>query len=409
MNEKNTEKELVVRKSNQLIEASYRFASINEIRMIQLLITKINAYDKDFAAYEVSVAEFAAIFGIKDSNLHADIRKTVQKLQDRKISIDEKNGDWLETRWLSSAKYRKGTGTIELRFDVNLKPYLLELKNRYTQFNVIEIVNFSSIYTIRFFEFVKENQFKANENGFFQINFEYVKLRKLFAIQDKEYKLFADFRKYAIEPAVTEINAKTNFAVEVSYGKTGRAITHITFDCTDKTKKKTAANVVKKSIKSEDVVDVKHREDEPAEIKRLMDFGLTYKTADMLLVKYGIDNVVRNMDYVDNRRKSGAIIINAKAYLAEAIKSDYGAQTVEEQNLRETPKDDGYEFIRKEEIDHLIGKTFVNPTKPELKLIVNNQNYLTELRKGETTGVMFKITRKFLDNIKNGVLIELGK
>jgi plasmid replication initiation protein len=409
MNEKSTTKELVVRKSNQLIEASYRFGSISEARIIQLLLTKINAYDKDLKVYEISVAEFAAIFDIKDDRLHSKIKQHLSNLTRRVISIEKQTG-WLIMSWLSSAEYVKGRGIVELCFDAKLKPYLIELKTRYTQFSIDDIINFTSIYAIRFFEFIKENQFKADENGLFQITFEYMKLRKLFEIEDKEYKFFADFKKKAIEPAVTEINAKTNFAVEVSYGKTGRAITHITFDCADKTKKKPVApvsKIVKKAVEAE---DVKPKEDKSSEIKRLIAFGITDKTAAMWLKKYGKEKLVRNLDYVDAKLKSGASINDVKAYLAEAIKSDYGFQTVEEQVVTIQEKEISTERKTiEDEAKAFIGKTFANPTKPELKYIVNNQNFFSVESKKDGSTSCIQITRKFLDNIKNGVLIELGK
>jgi plasmid replication initiation protein len=302
---KNTETGLVVRKSNQIIEASYRFGSISEARIIHLLLTKIHPYDQDFKAYEISVSEFASIFEINDKNLHAKIKQHLSNLARRIINIEKPNGGWLIMSWLSSAEYMEGRGVVELCFDAKLKPYLLELKSRYTQFNISDIVNFTSIYAIRFFEFVKENQFKADENGGFQFTFEYARLRKLFDISDKEYKLFSGFKRDVIESAISEINEKTNFSIEVSYGKTGRAVTHITFNCQDKAKVK------------------------PKKIAK--------------------------------------------------------------------PK-------AKIEAKDLIGKTFINPSKPEYKYTVNDEFFFT--MSSSEISEKIAITVKFINNIRNGILVE---
>lgn len=406
MNEKNTGTELVVRKSNHLIEASYRFGSINEARVIHLLLTKISAFDKDFKDYEISVAEFVALFNIKATAIHTEIRKVVRKLRTRSISINKPDGGWLELGWLSSAEYLKGKGIIELCFDAKLKPYLLELKSRYTQFNITEFVSFTNTYAIRFFEFIKENKFKADENGLFKIQFEYVILRKIFLIEDKEYKLFSGFKRDVIEPAIAEINAKTNFAIVVSYGKTGRAITHITFSCTDKDKAKPKATAAEppKEDKPPSVVV------QPAEIKRLVAFGMTDKTAATWLKKYGKEKITRNLDYVDAQLKAGTAINNVKAYLTEAMKNDYGFQTVEEQVATTKEKESNTERkVLEEAAKDFIGKTFVNPLKPEYEYIVNDQNFFSLKTKSNGSSQSIQITQKFLDNIKNGVLIELGK
>lgn len=401
MNEKPTELQLVVRKSNQIIEASYRFGSISEARIIHLLLTKINTYDKDFTAYEISVSEFARIFGINDKNLHAKIKQHLSNLARRIINIEKPNGGWLIMSWLSSAEYMEGRGVVELCFDAKLKPYLLELKSKYTQFNISDIVNFTSIYAIRFFEFIKENQFKADKNGCFQFTFEYVRLRKLFDISDKEYKLFKDFRVRVIDHAVNEINEKTNFAVSVSYGKTGRAITHITFECIGKTKS---------NVKPIEKTVIKAEENNSDEVNRLIALGISEKTAAMWLKKYGKEKLARNLDYVDTRSNAGASISNVKGFIFEAIKSDYGFQTIEEQELTTKEKESNAKRkLLEDEAMGFIGKFFVNPLKPEYEYIVNDQRFFSMSNKKNGASTCIQITRKFLDDIKSGILTELGK
>jgi plasmid replication initiation protein len=402
MNEKKSTTELVVRKSNQIVEASYRFGSISEARIIHVLLTKINAYDKDFKSYEISVAEFAKIFEINDKNLHSKIKQHLSNLATRLISIEKEDGGWLIMTWLSSAEYIKGRGVVELCFDAKLKPYLLELKSRYTKFNISEIVNFTGIYAIRFFEFIKENQFKADGKGYFCITFEYVKLRKIFQITDKEYKLFSGFKRDVVEPAVTEINEKTNFSINVRYGKTGRAITHITFDCSEKVKRKQEEPLL--------IVEQQPIEEISDEIKRLLFFGITDKTAVMWLKKYGKEKLVRNLDYVEAKLKAGASIANLKGFIAEAIKSDYGFQTVEEQVVTAKEKEINSEKnICEDEARQLIGKTFVNPLKPDFEYTVNSQYFFSMKSKNNGLSSSIKITREFLNCIKNGQLIEVGK
>jgi plasmid replication initiation protein len=82
-------------------------------------------------------------------------------------------------------------------------------------------VNFNSWYSIRIFEILKSNEFKADARGYFQRGFEYEELREILGIEKNEYKLFADFRINVIAIAVKEINANPDLAIlKVDYLKT---------------------------------------------------------------------------------------------------------------------------------------------------------------------------------------------
>jgi plasmid replication initiation protein len=69
-------------------------------------------------------------------------------------------------------------------------------------------------------------------------NREEPELRLLLGVDEKDYALFAGFRRFAIEPAISEISNKTDlFIHDVKYGKTGRKITNVTFFALYMTKK----------------------------------------------------------------------------------------------------------------------------------------------------------------------------
>jgi plasmid replication initiation protein len=58
------EKTLVVRQSNELVEASYKIATVGEGRLIRMLIAQIQPDDEDFKNYRIGVADFARFFGL---------------------------------------------------------------------------------------------------------------------------------------------------------------------------------------------------------------------------------------------------------------------------------------------------------------------------------------------------------
>jgi plasmid replication initiation protein len=226
-------KNLMVRQSNNLIEASYKIGSVGEQRLIKMLIAQIQPFDEDFKTYRISVADFAKFFGLASSSnsVYELIKKAADELAGRKILL-EQGRSWIRMNWLSFARYIDGSGYVELRFDKELKPYLLQLQTHWKHYALDNIINFRSSYSIRIFELLKVDEFKANSNGYFKRSFEYEELRMILGIEDTEYSLFADFRVNVVQIAIKEINANPDIRIiQVDYPKTGRKVSHIVFHC----------------------------------------------------------------------------------------------------------------------------------------------------------------------------------
>lgn len=323
------DKSLTVRQSNTLIEASYRIASVGEGRLIRALIAQIQPNDEDFKLYRVSVSDFARLFDITDQTAYEQIKKAADELTSRKIRI-EKEVDYLFMNWLSSAEYRRGNGYVELCFDKKLKPYLLQLKGYFTQYELENVVTFKSSYSIRIYELLKAEQFKAGKTGRFSKTFEYEELRKTLAIPDNEYSQFAFFRVNVIEIAIREINATSNLEItQVDYPKTGRKISHIVFHCEQA--RQTRLDVDGPAP----VIEAVAKEDEkPDDVRELVAMGIDEATAYKWRKKYGVKRLTRNLAYTRAMQKAGKIRDSLTGFLARAIADNLGSAWEEEEKAR---------------------------------------------------------------------------
>ena len=149
-------KNCVVVKSNKLIEAKYKL-SLNEQRLIHTLISKIKSDDEEFKAYYIKVAELKDLFHIEDTTYYSKIKKITENLLGKTLSIQEKDG-LLQINWISSAKYIDKRGMVRLKFDPDLKPYLLQLKSYFTAYGLDNILKLKSTYAIRLYEILLNNQ-----------------------------------------------------------------------------------------------------------------------------------------------------------------------------------------------------------------------------------------------------------
>jgi plasmid replication initiation protein len=309
---------LVVRQSNSLIEASYKIPSVGEGRLIRMLIAQISPADEDFKTYRISVSDFAKFFGLSGGSAYDLIKKAADELAGRRIML-ENGKSWLRLNWLSSAEYREGNGYIELRFDGKLKPYLLKLQTHWKQYALESIINFKSSYSIRIFELLKVEEFKADPSGYFRKSFEYDELREILGIGKVEYGFFKDFRVNVVEVSIREINANPDIhIIQVDYPKTGRKVSHIVFHC--EKAKQTQLVVDEPEPKLEEV----RTKEPPDDVRELVALGIEEATAYKWRKKYGVRQVVRNIAYTQAMKRAGKIRDSLTGFLARAIADNLG-------------------------------------------------------------------------------------
>ena len=315
------ENQILIKKSNDLIEARYRL-TLGEQRLVLLLASQIRKDDKDFNYYEIKISDFAEMFGLKtDKSLYEKVEKIAGDLLGKKLYLKNDGKSFEGTVWLSYVKYVSGSGTIKLRFDDCLKPYLLQLKhsiNGFTQYKLHTVMSFKSAYSIRLYELLKMEVWKSEKlkSTQFEKSFSLDEYRRILGVDKNAYPIFADFRKRVIDTTVLEISEQTELNIsETKYIKTGRKITGITF-------------IVK--IRQTDEIKTLQleMEDPPKEqthpiVERLISLGFAVETAKRYKTKYGIKRIERNIAYTLAKQQEGAVK-DIPAYLNMAIKEDIG-------------------------------------------------------------------------------------
>lgn len=388
------EKSLVVRQSNELIEASYKIASIGEGRLIRMLIAQIKPDDEDFKTYRIGVTDFARFFGVTHKSIHEQIEKSARALRNREIYI-KKGKSSLATGWLSASEYTEGSGYIEVRFDKALKPYLLGLQSYFTQYELEKVVNFKSGYAMRLFELLKKEQFKADAKGYFKRSFEYDELRGLLGIDKKEYPLFADIRRYVVESSVKEINANPDITIlQVDYPKTGRKVSHIVFHCE---RARQMQLDVDEPLPMLEEVEKKH----PEYITELIAIGIDQQTAYRWKRKYTVARLREAIAYTKAMQKAGKIRDSVTGFLARAVTDNIGATWAEEERKRKAEHEKRESLERQqEEASNLKAKN----DRDEREILLSRFNALSEKEKLEIRtayeGSLKQIPRKTWETAK---------
>jgi plasmid replication initiation protein len=206
MNEIMNQQSQLVVKHNDLIQKSKYNLTITQQKLIAYIISLIKPTDKELKKYEVSVSDFCQLCGIDKRYFYTDFKDLIDDLDNKAfwIETDEK---MFKFRWFLKAEYMKKQGKVLLLLDDDVKKYLIDLKEKFTVYELYNILALKSKYSVRLYELFKSYAFQK-EKVFLIDEFKELLLAT-------NYNNFKDFRNRVLEKAIDEINFYTD--LDVSY------------------------------------------------------------------------------------------------------------------------------------------------------------------------------------------------
>lgn len=217
------DKNYLVTKSNYFIMNCSYDLSLEEQKLILTLASMVQPTDEEFKPYNFKISDFMELLGVETQTKYTEIPKITKELMKKVFEIQEGN-TLLQVAWLSSARYEKGSGMVTLKFSPDLKPYMLQLKEKFTQYQLANILSMKSKYSPRIYEILKCNEFKKQK----YIEIEIEELRKLIKA-DTVYPKYNDFKRYIIERTKKELKKTSDISFEFEEIKTGRKVTALKF------------------------------------------------------------------------------------------------------------------------------------------------------------------------------------
>ena len=199
----------VLFQANALTGAYYDMTPLqkNIMYMVQSMLGPDDAPDK---GYIIKVRDIMAV--TDNVNLYKNLQQATESMMQKIMSIPV-NGNLLQVAPFSSVLYNYGQGTITIRIDSQLRPFLFNLDTKFTTFGREDAMNMSSRYAKRLYEML--SQWKSI--GVMKITVQELKQRlKLYNLDTKEeqYQVWAEFKRRVLEPAVAEINTDTDLSVK---------------------------------------------------------------------------------------------------------------------------------------------------------------------------------------------------
>ena len=215
------------------------------LKIFELAVSCIDTekLPKNHTVY-LSKAELFAFFKVDDSNKHSRFKEAIKVMQKEAFfEIKEEAGKGFKFKSIVPIPYVEWTDyndEVLIRFSPEIMPYLIELKNNFTQYALSDLVELNSKYSIILYRWLSMNynQYEhysvkgGRRNGQLE---EYrnpsITVKELRSITDtiKEYQHFPHFENWILKKPLEEINAHTHFNVFYDKIKKGRSIDSIVF------------------------------------------------------------------------------------------------------------------------------------------------------------------------------------
>ena len=228
VNKKETYLELrdkMVVKANDLIQKSRFNMTLQQQKMLLFLISQVSPYDEEFKEYEFSIQEFCRVCGLDVSSgkNYQDIKQSIKDIADKSVWINVNNDEETLLRWIEKPYLNNKSGVIRIRLDEDMKPYLLQLKENFTRYELIYTLYFKSKYSIRLYELAKSIHYKELEE--YRRTFSVDELRRI--LGGETYSEYRDFKRRVLDVAINEINEYSDKILSYEPIKKGKSVVAI--------------------------------------------------------------------------------------------------------------------------------------------------------------------------------------
>ena len=228
-------KDLVV-KTNRLNQA-FQVLTLAELHIVQLAIVDARETGTGLSTdtpLRIDARRYAEVFNTTRQNAYQRMKEAEDTLFNRRFSFYDENGKLVKSRWIQQVRYLDDEGAIELVFTLAVVQGISRIdgvKEFFTQYLLSQTSQLNSVYSARLYELL----IQWRSTGKVPI-IELGDFREQLGIGVNEYQRMHHFKARVLEPAIKEINEKTDIKAEYEQHKKGRVISGFSFKFKQKAK-----------------------------------------------------------------------------------------------------------------------------------------------------------------------------
>jgi len=218
-------------KDNRLIQNVTRRKhqlTVMEQKVLCYILSKIkparNMADEPQHMIQFEIRQFCRVCGLdyNNGNNYRSVKAALDRLAENSFWIDYGEGEF-RFQWITTPDIQRGKGLIEVEIPKKVMPYLYELSEKFTSYQLYNILALKSAYSIMLYEFFKSYAYRQ------KITVSIDDLRKYLGIEETKYKEYKQFRRGVLERSIKEIEEYTDIRVELRPIRKGRFYSDIEF------------------------------------------------------------------------------------------------------------------------------------------------------------------------------------
>ena len=213
------DREQYVVKANDLIRRTRYDLTAQQQKIVLYCISKIKPDDDIHTRYEININDLAQACGLKidDGYYYTALRKDLTELT-RREWCTMPDGGGMTVSWIGDAVMIPLNSTVYVTFNPNMQPYLFDLREKYTQYRLQNVLVFKGKYSIRLYELLRSytTQQKSDNGTETEIILELQRIREILEVNG--YNAYPEFNRRILAPAIKEINLRAE-DIHVDYHK----------------------------------------------------------------------------------------------------------------------------------------------------------------------------------------------
>lgn len=215
-----------IRQHNAITTARYDYSSC-QLDILFYLLSKLKKEDSYNQEYQIYVRDIEAITGRAWN--YQQLREATADMGSRMFEVKTTNS--YKQLWMfQKVEYMDGQGFFIIKLAEDIKPYLFELKDNFTSYQLHSALKLSSKYAKRIYQLASQwkniGETKSYELEEFKIM---LKLKDPTGKRAEQFERISDFKKFVLDIAVRQITENTDLTVSYRLFKKGRSFKSIRF------------------------------------------------------------------------------------------------------------------------------------------------------------------------------------
>lgn len=214
-------KELIVVQKNSFIRGDFSNLEIRDMKILKLLVSKVNATGDKFNDYYSISKDEVRLFQFNERNIHSYIKTSLRRLSSVFIVVKNDDKEEVEISLVGKIIYDKKNGIYKVPLSPDLKEYLLDIKKEFTKYNLSNLIYLTRKEQLKLYEYLKSISFEI-----FVISIDNLKI--IMEINKKSFESFFNFHK-KLKETISTINEATDISVKFKIVKENNQSKNVQF------------------------------------------------------------------------------------------------------------------------------------------------------------------------------------